>query len=320
MDTSEDILVTPDGFELVRARTIFPATIEKPEQVTQAVAASDKKVIGWVNSNNPDLVYVKFILDTEGPNKNRDYQPRTTLLDSYKTAVNKPMDWEHIVKEQGSLVRGSKENPPARNTVFGVMVHSALANSDGELLTEEQIKEIDRTDDMSRPLKDRIAVVGWACLWRYIFPQTVKDILDKAENGNLYVSMERWLLDFDYLIEQEGKTRSVTRADAKTMGLDEKWKKKENYLGRPILRRTNKCVYGGVASTANPANPACKYLELTTEAPAPVSAKATDFESLKSVYDEVTRLLDVSTSESTGRLQGIRDDLLSKLIGTKKGE
>jgi hypothetical protein len=256
-----------------RARVVTPdklpgQAVEQAIAHTRAIASKskeEKEVAYWQDGVNPDLCWVQFILDTEGANLNWDYMPRPELVKGYVTARFKPMDMDHIVEEDKRSLLHTAKSPRGKNTIFGVMTHSALAWADGTLMSDKEIKGLDLADVMNRKSSEKVAVVAWAALWNFMFPETVKDVVKYAEKDNLYVSMERWLQKFDYLVREGNSYKSVGRDDAKKLGIETRWKKRQYFNESPILRRAVQFVYGGVATTLNPANPACNYLKFQTE-------------------------------------------------------
>ena len=150
---------------VVRADDAMPVGVQR-------ATAEVEKSLHWKDGKNPDLVHVKYILDTEGWNNNWDYMPREQLLASHGTAVFKPLDMCHVIKENASMVFMSKDNPPVRNTIYGVMTATAPAwASTGELMTADEIKKLDMADDWHRPDKDKVAVVAWGALYSFHLPQ-----------------------------------------------------------------------------------------------------------------------------------------------------
>jgi len=184
------------------------------------------------------------------------------------------------------MVFMSKDNPPVRNTIYGVMTATAPAwASTGELMTADEIKKLDMADDWHRPDKDKVAVVAWGALYSFLFPKTVADITDAIDNGEMFVSMERWIGKHDFLVWDSGKGDygSVSKDDAIGLGYAERWKTHQKVNGQPIHRRSLSYVYGGAATTENPANKMARFVE-----PDYVKAAA----GLKNVNPELQILLD----------------------------
>jgi hypothetical protein len=265
----------------VAAKMALATDGNTPEPVSRAAQASSKQ-LWWQDKSNPDLCHVRFILDAEGANANWDYMPRPQLIKGHQTAIFKPFDMDHIIQENGSMVYTAKGGPPVVNTIFGVMTHAALGHVDGTLLSDEELAELDTSDDMTRTDANKIAVVAWASLYSYLFPQTVAALTDCIDNDEMAVSMERWLSSYDYMIKEDGQYKAVAKAEAIDTGLDIKWGMRIRSEGSPIYRRALSYVYGGVAGTANPAQPLSKFV-----APSAVKVAATNSESKKTILHEM---------------------------------
>lgn len=296
----EDI-IRLDGQEFlrvpVRARLRATSLDELPEFVhpisTQATAAS-KKQMYWQDAENPDVVWTSFVLDTEGVNKNWDYMPRSQLLKSFQTARYKPMDMEHIVVEEKSMVGADKQHPPVRNTIFGVMTNVALCNHEGRLLTDKQIANLETSDKLYREDDEKVAVVAWAAMFYFLFPETVKQLVKTIEAGNMFVSMERWLKKYDFLVaDGERKYHAVSKEDAEKNGIAGRWMTRQTVNSVPVLRRTLTYCYGGVASTVNPANELSRFIGQNNSGRTRAAAAiATDpgIQQLNARHDEIVRL------------------------------
>jgi hypothetical protein len=176
--------------------------------------AANQEEYYWQDKDNPDMVWTKFILDSEGPNKNNDYMPRTQFLASYVTAKYKPMDMEHVIQEDASMVYMNKKNPPVKNTIFGVMTNAALADYEGESADRQAIKAFDMSDDPDREERTRSHCrrVGRAVLLP--LPANRRNIVQTSA-GTMKVSMERWLKDWDFLVRDGADYRVIPRASNK---------------------------------------------------------------------------------------------------------
>lgn len=291
------------GETYTRQRVTATIRLVKKDEMPTAVAHASQKTVEslyWQDGTNPDLVYTQFILDTEGDNQNWDYMPRPSLVQSYATAKYKPMDMEHIIVEDSSMVHMDKKAPPVKNTIFGVMTHSALANANGTLLTAKEIEALDLSDDWTRKDKDKVCVVGYAALYNFLFPETVKDTLAAATDGSMKVSMERWIRKYDFLYrDAKGSVQSMSKEDAETKGLFRAWAQRQPYNGYPIWRRSLEFVYGGVASTTNPANSMAGYLtQSTLKAAASKAVNSPAVQKLLDRHSELHREFAVALDEN----------------------
>lgn len=213
-----------------------------------------------IDDKSPDLLNVQFILDTEGGNLNWDYMPREGLVRNYATAKYKPMDSEHFIVEDESMLSMDKDKmKKAGNTIFGVMTGAALCWNDGKLLSTQEVSSLDLSDDPNRTDSEKLCVMGYASLWHMIFPKTVAELTESIASGNMKVSMERWISNYDFS-EWTGSSYTYHNKDsAKSSDVEHRWMSRANSNGKPIYRRSLDFIYGGVASTRNPANPLSTY-------------------------------------------------------------
>jgi hypothetical protein len=303
-----DDLITIGGQTFVRAEARAKVRVVARDSVPDEVTNRTRAIasdLHWVGRDNPDLVYVQVIMDTEGPNANWDYQPRAVLMAKHSTAVFKPWDMDHIVEEQGSLATMSKENPPVRNTIFGVMTATALCwASTGELLTEDEIKDVSKDDRWDRPDGEKVAVMAWAALYRFLFPKTVDDIVESANAGDMYVSMERWIAEYDFLVWNPATNDygSQTLDEAKSNGIFNRWKTRQTANGKPVYRRSVSCFYGGIASTTNPANKMARFVEPSFVKSAAASKNDAVLEKLLAKHGEVHAAFALASCEDQPRL------------------
>lgn len=123
-----------------------------------------------------DLMFVRYVLCHEGPNKNGDYFFRSELEKAEKTPQHKPINWEH--------------NLP----IIGVVTDSVLR------------KPVPDAKD------SRWYIECAGVIWKYFFPQFAAEIKAKAESGILGNSMECYFSDYVYVLGSEDKI--VKRHDA----------------------------------------------------------------------------------------------------------
>jgi hypothetical protein len=260
-----------DGKVYTRCRVIA-GRASRSDPVTAkgqlAKANSDSAEMAWYDQNNPDLVHVQFMLDTEGPNANWDLQTRAEMVRAHHTAKFKPIDMEHIIVEHASMMYGSKSQPPVANTICGVITGTALAwATSGQLLTPEEVKNLDLSDDVNRADDKKLGIMAWGAMYKFLFPKTVAHVIDAIDDKQMAVSMERWIAAYDFLVWDEASAQwtVVTQAEAKKDGTLGKWSMKQKKGDKPIYRRTNSCVYGGVANTSNPANQLSQFFPIVQQ-------------------------------------------------------
>lgn len=254
-------------------------------QVPDRVVARQKKYnktaagSAFQDDKTPDLVWVQFVLDTEGGNKNWDYMPREALVANYKTAIYKPFNMNHVVSEQATMMDADLTKPPVTNTIFGMMAQSNLCNAEGIELSDKEVAALDMADNPNRDAKDKIGVSVWGAFYAFLFPKTTQDVVDNINDDTIFVSMERWIADYDYLVWDGSKYNEVSIADAEKQGVDQQWAKHTKVNGKEIWRRSLSFVYGGGAATKSPANQNAIFLDPATY-PAAIKAAAEDAENI----------------------------------------
>jgi hypothetical protein len=227
------------------------------------------------SSSSPDLVWVSFILDTEGANANWDYMPRKVMAKNYASAAYKPVDMEHLVEEKGSMVL-SHGNPPVKNTIYGVMTEACLCWADGTPLEAEEIGNLDMEDRLDRPDDEKLCVAAFAALYLFLFPKTVAEVVQRIEQGQMAISMERWISSMDFLSvdERSNQWQACTHEAAKANGIKSRWETHQTLANAPVYRRSLAFVYGGSATTTLPANKACQFIPMDQHLSTPAKAAA----------------------------------------------
>lgn len=259
----QDSFIEVGGRQFLRSKVVARLQLARTESLPEKIHVAHRAVaskLHFQDAKTPDLTWVQMILDTEGPNANNDYMPRPSLMQNYATAIWKPFDMDHAIVEDRSMVGMPKDQPPVRNSIYGVMTHAALSRPDGTLLTDDEIKKLDQSDSMDRDPKDRVCVTAWAALYSFLFPKTVADVVDLIDAGKMHVSMERWIGEWDFLVHDGSEYKALAHAEAVKSGVFAKWATGRANNDMPVLRRSLSFIYGGVASTTNPANKMCKFV------------------------------------------------------------
>lgn len=248
----------------------------------KTVASKKKYSMPQVDNLSPDLVPVNIILASEHENLNGDYFSREEIINACKTPIHKPFNIEHTMSEDESYISQPFFNR-SKNTIIGHMVFSAIADKDGNVLTDKQVAKLDKKDDPNREDSDCLDVVATAVLYNFIFPKTVADIVKTSENGQMFVSMECWFKDYDFLVNGE----IIERTEANSKELTDKWKRGEKTKdGRRISRVLRDVLFGAVGATPTPANPASVFI---------TTAKLEEeFEHLKKRHMELHMLQSIS--------------------------
>lgn len=250
----------PDGRRDELARLLERVRSGLPAAARGIDAFTERGYAAVDSGREPDIAWVKLTLDAEGLNQNYDYLPRPTLLRDYGTARLKPFDSNHIVRAGRSLIDYQDDSPGVQNTIFGVMAEAAVGDAGGRILPPDAIAALDPTDRTDRADPEKLTVVAWAALYRFLFPETVADVVAAAERGTEHVSMRRWLLEWDYLYAgSDGRWHVIDAAAAKRSGVEEAYLNQGTVNGVRPIRRARRVSYGGVATTGNPAQRLSTY-------------------------------------------------------------
>ena len=216
----------------------------------------------------PDLLYARSILCSEGPNKNYDGFLRKLLFDIYKSAVNKFVDYEH--DPEGSNSSGSNPN---KYHIIGHIFASYLADQEtGEIIPDEEC--VLGEDGGIFPIGSKFrdckldVVVDWV-LYKFEFPDIAEEIYTTESNEytGFGVSMEIYFTDYKLRVGQFKTTESF-EYDARMDGaiearsgtalgsvLNELWKSRLSYNGKSIYRILGgEAFFSGMAVTSNRAN------------------------------------------------------------------
>ena len=207
------------------------------------------------NIESRDLAYLEFILVSSGINENFDGFPKYRIAETYTTAINKPLDILHLLKEEKSYLGSDydiyfgktvpKENV---NTIVGSIVESAIVDNNGNILNEKQIEEVKNNREFTT--EDPIHIICLAGLYQYIFPKTIDRLKYLVNQDKAFVSVEAYFTKWNYyLIESK---EFVPRTD-KTKFLDAQIG--NTYEGNTVARILDDFIIGGVGVTATPATP-----------------------------------------------------------------
>ena len=236
-------------------KTLVKASLKIDKHPELILSPGSNKSIAAITDNSlpviesPDLFFVKFVLASEHENSNGDYFSRSELISAQNSPRHKPFNIEHTISETASYITAPLYNE-TKNTIIGHIVGSALAKKDGTILTAKEVKELDQTDDPSRPHDDSLDLVASAVLYSFYFPETVADIDRMSEEGNLAVSMEAWFKGYDFMVDSE----IVEATQDNKVQLTNDWHNRKEVGGRRVSRVLKSVLFGGVAGTENPAN------------------------------------------------------------------
>jgi hypothetical protein len=209
----------------------------------------------------PDLLVIQSVILTTGRpgNLNDDVILNEHIMGVLDTAAFKPFNLEH---DTGSIV--------------GVMFDAfAVDKETGEVISVEM--NFDETEDDDKDAKgtknekmaleavkdlpERIDIINNAVVWALHFPNIAAELKNKAIQGEMFVSMEVFFTDFDFLVgnkiirRTEETDRLLTPALRILGGSG-------IFQGEKVKRIPKNLTIGGIAATATPANPESFILDV----------------------------------------------------------
>jgi hypothetical protein len=159
------------------------ATLEAPDTLQEA---EDRQYV----DEQPDLLKIDSILVSTGMNANDDVFLASELLPARNTAKHKPLNVEHS---------------DAR--IIGHMTNSYISTKEGNRIPEAEILE----DPLVVPKSFDVA--SESVMYAAVFPDEARKIRELAQTGELFVSVEAWFSDYDYIVGNRIVERnSVTAA------------------------------------------------------------------------------------------------------------
>lgn len=173
-----------------------------------------------------DLMRVVSVLLSVGINRNKDVFLAEEVIPIISTGAHKPVDLEH-----------KPEN------IVGHIVKTYAANKNGKILDHKKLKK-----------NDKFNVIAEYVLYKYMFPELCEDLIDKAVNRQLFVSVEAWFTHWDYLVGKD----IVKRNQATASKLDPLLKVHGGpgeYNGLVLGRVLRNMIIGAVGIVQSPANP-----------------------------------------------------------------
>lgn len=184
-----------------------------------------------IGVDQPDLALLVSVLVSTGWNLNDDVFLSEELIAAKDTPVHKPIDYQHDPK-----------------VILGHIIKSRLVDKAG--------KEIDVSGE--KPANFDIEVAGVLYKSMPVIDILIKDIMEKANSGQMFVSMECFFNDFSYSFKDaKGESRIVAR-DEDTAFLTKYLRVyggSGEYKGYKVGRVLKNIVFGGQGLVENPANP-----------------------------------------------------------------
>lgn len=184
-----------------------------------------------IGIDQPDLALLVSVLVSTGWNLNDDVFLSEELIAAKDTPIHKPIDYEHDPK-----------------VILGHIIKSRLVDKTG--------KELGISGET--PANFDIEVAGVLYKSMPVIDILIKDIMEKANSGQMFVSMECSFNDFSYSFKDaKGESRIVAR-DENTAFLTKHLRiygGSGEYKGYKVGRVLKNIVFGGQGLVEKPANP-----------------------------------------------------------------
>jgi hypothetical protein len=166
------------------------------------------------------------VLLSTGINNNTDVFLPEEILPIRNTGAHKPVNLEH--------------DP---DKIIGVMLRTYVTLKDGT-----------RIKDDEEPNSDRFDVTAESVIYKFLFPEIAEEIKEKGSQNKLFVSVEAWFTDYDYLVGNEvvrrnDETSSVLEHVLRMNGGTGKFE------GKTVGRVLRNIILGGIGIVQYPANP-----------------------------------------------------------------
>jgi predicted nucleic acid-binding Zn-ribbon protein len=203
-------------------------------RVGQAIA---KVVANMTDECHPDLMYGSAILCSTVMNRNDDVFVPSETWAARKTPVNTPFNDQHI-----------------ENDIIGHIIASRVLDNNGNVISD---------DSTEYPSYFDIEVDF--VVYKDIFPGVASEIIQKAPQGQKFVSMECRFSNFDYALVDANYDAKIVQRSESTAFLTKYLRAYGGdgyYDGMRIGRVLRNFRFVGMGSVDVPANPASEYTKL----------------------------------------------------------
>jgi hypothetical protein len=233
-----DLLCNKEGLGVAnitgKIKSAALSTFDKMIASLKSISSNVETIEDLIGNDQPDLALVVSVLASVGWNLNDDIFTPAELWKARETAIHKPMNHMHD-----------------GNIILGHIVKSRAIDKFGQeiILGEE--------DNVPNDFDVEVAGVLYKFLPERI--DLVEDILAKANEGKMFVSMECWFQDFafGFIDESTGKTKIVERNES-TAFLTKHlriFNGTGEFDGNKLGRVLKDFVFGGQGFVTEPANP-----------------------------------------------------------------
>lgn len=176
--------------------------------------------------NQKDLMKMVSILLSTGSNRNDDVFLPSEILPVRNTGAHKPVNNEHKPDQ-----------------IIGHIIRTFATEKNGR-----------RVLDGQKPKGKEFDITAESVIYKFLLPDKAEEIKDKAEAGELFVSVEVWFTAFDFLVgnkivKRTSETASILEPKLRINGGP------GFFEGQKLLRVLRKMILGGMGVVADPANP-----------------------------------------------------------------
>ena len=176
--------------------------------------------------NQKDLMKMVAILLSTGINRNDDVFLPREVLPVRNTGAHKPVNLEHDPKK-----------------IIGHMVRTYASEKSGK-----------RVPDGKKPKGKQFDIIAESVIYQYLFPELAIDIKERAQAGELFVSVEVWFTAYDYLVgskivKRTSETASLLESTLRINGGE------GIFEGQRTARVLRNMIIGGIGVVKDPANP-----------------------------------------------------------------
>jgi len=201
-----------------------------------------------------DLMKIVSVLLSTGINKNDDVFLGEEIYPARSTGAHKPLNVEHD-----------------SNRIVGHMLRTYLTDKDGHMISDDAMQcssDFHPSGSMmiSKNMPHDFDVTSESVVYKYALPEVAKWVYAKHAKGELFVSVEVWFTDYDYLVgsklvKRNAETSSVLDGCLRINGGD------GTYKGARVGRVLRNMLIGGIGLTEHPANPESVIKSISFDAP-----------------------------------------------------
>ncbi len=253
--------------------------------------------------SQPDVLALQSVILTTGRpgNLNDDVMLNAEVLPILYTAALKPFNVEHT-----KFIIGTMFDAFAVNKETGDVVQS-IEHFDEDDSDEDREKALSKLHKTIGNLPENLDIITNQVLWALHFPEEVREIKRKAIAGELFVSMEVWFTEFDYLIGN----RIIKRTPLLAETLDSRLRMNggSGFFGVDRVRRIpRKLTFAGNAAVETPANPDSFILDVMDRGDLIDQAELTMEEEIEAIEANEQSVRQLIVDNTLCILEGLSDE------------